>query len=916
MDFGQKLAEKESSVPIAGDRLSLALLAYKDEAPSLSEPLKFLEKNVVNPLVNHAALEPYNTIASLAKAETKNQVLPEAELLDVPRAEFLSSAWCSQTVSSGVGMILPYALAGKAVGGSLRTFGATIGAEGLTARLLKNEGIANVCGAALYDGFRPLREGESRFGNVAGGVAAFTVFGVGNHLGRNLGTGWKIAARGATGFAGADSQLLVSRYLTNGVLPAGEELLQAGVAGMAMNNLLPPVQDVVTRQLSEAKFSLGFKTPADIYANTRFGADVARSTELSLLLEQSPWAYVQKGTHNEVSTEGRGTVKLAPGKSGPEELARGLTRLGADGQHEPVYRKAAALVRAGQTEPAWEAYKQARLIEETAAHHRGQVVSHELSGRDVLRPENLALEMGAWPAPGGVSYEMRWRQEFKQFIQSDGTYRPGTALKADKPFEPSQSARPAADRSKLSEAERVALEQRDVAVGLIQDLQRAGYIAVLAGGAVRDEYRGNIPKDYDIASSATPDQMEAVFAAKNYKMELTGKQFGVVRVRINGTDFEIATLRNDGNYTDGRRPDSVKFIGSLVEDGARRDLTLNAMYQDPLTNTIYDFFGGRRDIDAKTLRSVGDPTRRFAEDYLRMMRVPRLLSTKFTDFTVAPETMDGISANSHRLAGVAAERLRDEMRLMLTGKKPLLGLDLMMDTGLMQQLLPEVAALNGPKSAQDVVWHPEGNAWQHTRLVVEGLTGQKWETVLAGLLHDIGKPDTQKDWGEGRISNHGHAEVGAKYFLDSIAGRLKLTNQETTTVHGMILNHMRMHKIQEMSPSTLRQTLNLPYIEQLIVLQHADTMATTRPDRATRSMTDYIRAKQREIASGDASQRLDAKPLIGGDVLLGLGLKQSIRMGEIIKTAMAAQQGGEFTTLEGGLKWVRENIPELRLPSN
>lgn len=913
MDSGLTLADRKSSMPGGNEGLSLALLAYKDDAPGLAEPLKFLEMNVVNPLVNHAVIEPYNTVASLAKAETKKQVLPEAKLFEVPRAEFLSTAWCSQTVSSGVGMILPYALAGKAVGGTMRTFGASIGAEGVTARLLKNEGLANVCGAALYDGLRPLREGESRLGNVAGGVAAFTVFGVGNHLGRNLGSGWKIAARGATGFAGADSQLLVSRYLTNGALPAGEELLQAGVAGMAMNNILPPVQDAMTSKLSEAKFSLGFKTPADIYANTRFGADVARSAELSLLLEQNPWAYVQKGNHNEVSTQGRGTVKLAPGRSGPEELARGLTRLGADGQQEPVYCKAADLVRSGRTEEAWEAYKQARVIEETAAHHRGQLVGNEISGRDVLKPENLALEMGAWPAPGGVSYEMRWRQEFNQFIQTNGAYRPGSTLKAGGgAFEPEQSARPPVDHTRLSDAERVALEQRDVAVSLIQDLQRAGHIAVLAGGAVRDEYRGNIPKDYDIASSATPDQMEAVFAAKGYKMELTGKQFGVVRVRINGTDFEIATLRNDGNYTDGRRPDSVKFIGSLVEDGARRDLTLNAMYQDPLTNTIYDFFGGRRDIDAKVLRSVGDPTQRFAEDYLRMMRVPRLLSTKFTDFAVAPETKDGISANSHRLAGVAAERLRDELRLMLTGKKPLLGLDLMMETGLMKQLLPEVAALTGPKSAQDVKWHPEGSVWIHTRLVVEGLTGQKWETVLAGLLHDIGKPDTQEIHGEGRISNTGHAEVGAKYFLDSIAARLKLTNQETATVHGMILNHMRMHKINEMSPSKLRQTLNLPYIEQLIALQHADSMGTTRPDRATKSMLEFIRAKQKEIAAGDPAQRLDAKPIIGGDVLLGLGLKQSVRMGEIIKTAMEAQQAGEFNTRDGGLKWVRENIPELK----
>src|SRR5262249_9916144 len=151
------------------------------------------------------------------------------------------------------------------VNGTLRGIGARIGAEGTTATILKSEMLANVAGAALYDGFRPLREGESRLGNVAGGAAAFTVFGIGNHWGRNLQGGWQIAARGATGFAGADTQLIVSRYATNGSVPKFEELMQAGIAGSFMNNILPPVQDAMTRRLSEAKFELGFSTPADRY---------------------------------------------------------------------------------------------------------------------------------------------------------------------------------------------------------------------------------------------------------------------------------------------------------------------------------------------------------------------------------------------------------------------------------------------------------------------------------------------------------------------------------------------------------------------------------------------------------------------------------------------------------------------------
>lgn len=892
------------------DALTLSLLD-ETRPTSLARPIEFAQKNILNPIVNHALLEPFNTVASLVEQEKGALQVP---LLSVPREAFLTPAWAVQTVSSGVGAVLPYAIAGKAVNGSLRFIGARCGADGATAAILKNEAISNVAGAALYDGFRPLREGESRIGNIAGGVVAFSAFGVANHFGRNLTGGWQIAARGAAGFAGADMQLLVSRYATDGSVPKFEEFVQAGVAGSVMNNILPVAQDAVSRKISEAKFNLGFSTPADRYARINFAAEMA-APELPALLAKAPWLRVQRGLHNDFSIEGNGVIKLAPGRSTVEEFTRGIARIlqSKEAPQEHTYKAAAEFVQQGNHEEAWKLFQKARALEETAAHHDGQLLANKFNGRDVLKPENLVLEMGAWPAPGGVSYEMRWRQEFQNFIETNGAYRPGKKLATAEPFVPKDAIEKPVDRSLLSESERIALEQRDVAAGLVADLQKEGYIAAFAGGAVRDEYRGIKPKDYDIATSATPEQISRIFEAKGYKLELTGQQFGVIRVRINGVDYEIATLRNDGNYTDGRRPDRVKFVPSLVEDSARRDLTCNAMFKDPLTGKIYDFFGGQRDLDAKVLRSVGDPAQRFAEDYLRMMRVPRLLSSKFVDFTVHPDTVEGLKSNAHKITGVASERLRDELRMMLIGKQPLLGLDLMMETGLMKHMLPEVAALKGSKAAQDAVWHAGGNDWQHTRLVVGNLAGKghRFETMLSGLLHKIGKPATQEDLGRGRISDKGHAEVGSRMIKD-VAGRLKLTTKELRDVQGTVLHHMDMHQIAKMSPAEVKRLLGLPYVEDLIALQHADALGTTHPDRASHSMLDFIRAKQREYATGHPSQRVDAQPIINGETLGELGIKPGKRMGEIKNAAMEAQQNGLFNSREGGLEWLRQNIAECK----
>lgn len=886
--------------------LSLSLLTEADASPGLGRPLEFAQKNFLNPLVNHAILEPYNTVASLVEREPGAL---QSRLLTVAREDFLSAGWFAQTVSSGVGAVLPYAIAGKTMNCGLRRIGATVGAEGVAAKIFKNETIANVAGAALYDGFRPLREGESRVGNIAGGAAAFTVFGIGNHWGRNLTGGWKIAGRGAAGFLGADAQLLVSRYATNGALPKAEELLQAGIAGSFMNNLLPPLQDGITRKLSEAKYNMGFSTPADRYAATHLSRELAADPTLVARLEQHPWIRVQKGLHNDFSSDGHGVIKLAPGRNGAEELVRGLARmtLSKEAPHETSYREAARLVKEGNAQQAWETFKQARAVEETAAHNQGQIAANRLGGRPVLSPENLVQEMAAWPAPGGMSFEMRWRQEFQQFMQSGGQYRPGRKFTGEKPFVPKESETKPVDRSQLSEQERVLLEQRDTAVGIVGDLQKAGFIAAFAGGAVRDEYRGVKPKDYDIATSATPEQITEVFSAKGYKLDFTGKQFGVVRVRINGVDYEIATLRNDGNYTDGRRPDAVEFVPSLVEDAARRDLTVNAMFKDPVSNLIFDFFGGRRDLDAKVLRTVGDASQRFREDYLRMPRVARLLSTKFSDFTVYPDTVEGLRTNADKISSLAAERVREEMRLMLLGKNPLMGLDLMMDTGLMKHLLPEVEALQRVPAAQEVVMHAENTGWQHTRRVVGNLAGKghRFETMLSGLFAGIGRQTALP--GEA-LPSGGHAEAGAKMFK-GIAGRLKLSNLESRDVQGTLARQSDMQKLPEMTPAEVKRVLNLPYAEDLFALQHADAMAAPR---TSQSMLDFVRAKQLEYANGHPAQRLDAQPLINGDLLITLGIKPGQRMGQIKNAALEAQMNGAFSTSEAAMEWLAKNVPEFK----
>jgi poly(A) polymerase len=444
--------------------------------------------------------------------------------------------------------------------------------------------------------------------------------------------------------------------------------------------------------------------------------------------------------------------------------------------------------------------------------------------------------------------------------------------------------------------------QRQLATELVRALQNKNHIAVFAGGSVRDEIMGKLPKDYDIATSASPDQVERLFQQMGHRVIPVGKAFGVINVVVDGREFEIATLRTDGKYIDGRRPESVQFVGSLVEDAARRDLTINAMFKDPISGQIYDYFGGRNDIANGIIRAVGNPRERFAEDNLRMMRIPRF-AARYSGFSVDPDTMAAIKSHSVSISGVSGERIREELRGILTAAEPVRGMQIMMNSGLMKEVLPEVYRLRGPKGRQDPDHHPEKTVWTHTKLVLNNLRGGSFERMMGGLLHDVGKPDTQKFWPDGGISNHGHDARGAE-ITQEIAGRLRLSSQQQGQIIDLVRLHMMMHEVQNLRPAKLTGLLERADVLDLIELQHADAHGTyaARPER---SQKEFLLAKLDELKQ---QGKLGAKPIVDGRALLAINLKPGPSFRLILDAARDAQREGEFSDGPGAERWLRENV--------
>lgn len=455
---------------------------------------------------------------------------------------------------------------------------------------------------------------------------------------------------------------------------------------------------------------------------------------------------------------------------------------------------------------------------------------------------------------------------------------------------------------------------REFARAIVLHLRKHGHEALFAGGCVRDEILGLKPKDYDVATNALPDDTEKLFtpeqlAADGWQYPNThtiavGKSFGIIVV-VCGSELkvEIATLRNDGQYSDGRRPDAVKFVTSFEADAARRDFTINAMFLDPVSGERFDFFGGEADLKAGIIRAVGDAEARIEEDKLRMLRAMRF-AARF-NFRIDRALLTAIKGQATEIRHVSAERIRQELEGLLCAAHPLIGLNYLEQTQLLVLIFPEMMYMFTDLGEQDPLWHPEGNYWNHTRLVVDGLTGSHFILMLAGLLHDIAKGVTQRRWPDGGISNHEHDEVGAE-MARVICRRLKLSNDETDRVCDLILLHMRMHKVRDLRLGKLVNLLRRPDIDDLIALQHADSQGTWRRDRSSRSHREFLRAKLHELTS-----KVHAKPLITGDMLIRMGFQPGPSFRVLKDAGLLAQNEGLFVDPAEAEAWVKANATRL-----
>lgn len=432
----------------------------------------------------------------------------------------------------------------------------------------------------------------------------------------------------------------------------------------------------------------------------------------------------------------------------------------------------------------------------------------------------------------------------------------------------------------------------DAALHVLKTLRAAGHEALLAGGCVRDFLLGLHPKDHDIATSATPDQVVGLFPGAR----TVGAHFGVVIVRHGEDHVEVATFRTDGSYRDGRRPLTVSF-STAEEDARRRDFTINGIFRDPVEDRIIDYVGGRQDLEARLLRAIGDPHLRFEEDRLRLLRAVRFAAT--LDFEIEPATWAAVQAHAGGIGDVSAERIRDELVKILLHPNRLRGFDLLVDSGLMAGVLPEILDLQGVE--QPPQWHPEGDVYVHTRLMLSLLPARvSLPLVLAVLLHDIAKPPTFTRDADGRIRFNGHDKLGAD-MSGEILRRLKFPNDVIEPVTGMVERHMTFKDVQKMRRSTLRRLMARPTFADELELHRVDCLGSN----GLLDNHEFLVAKQAEFAS----EPLLPRWLVTGADLVKAGWSPGPELGRLLTAVQNAQLEGVVTTREEALAWLGRQTP-------
>jgi poly(A) polymerase len=447
---------------------------------------------------------------------------------------------------------------------------------------------------------------------------------------------------------------------------------------------------------------------------------------------------------------------------------------------------------------------------------------------------------------------------------------------------------------------------QDAAAEIVARLRAAGHQAYFVGGCVRDLLLGREPDDYDVATSAPPALVLTLFE----KTFAVGAHFGVVLVRSKASGdeeivTEVATFRSDGAYSDGRRPDAVRFSTSPEEDVKRRDFTINGMMLDPdvlaktgkARDAVLDFVGGMKDLTTRLIRAIGFPAERFAEDKLRMLRGVRFAARFAFDLEAA--TAEAIQELAPAVSQVSRERVREELTRMLTEGRARRAFELLDATGLLAQVLLEVAKMQGVE--QPPQYHPEGDVWVHTLLLLDGLpAGCPAALAWAALLHDVGKPATFRIAPD-RIRFDGHVEVGVR-IAEEICRRLRFPNHETEQILLLIANHMRFSEVRKMKESTLKRFFRLPHFDQHLALHRLDCLSS----HGSLDLYDFARQRFETLPQEQVRPPL----LLTGKDLIEAGYLPGPQFTQMLAMAEDAQLEGTVQTRDQALAVIRERWPQ------
>jgi poly(A) polymerase len=429
----------------------------------------------------------------------------------------------------------------------------------------------------------------------------------------------------------------------------------------------------------------------------------------------------------------------------------------------------------------------------------------------------------------------------------------------------------------------------EIAIKIVRRLREAGHVAYFAGGCVRDMVRGVEPHDFDVATSATPEQIQNIFP----RTVGVGAAFGVVLVLEGDQQFEVATFRCDEAYLDGRRPSGVHF-GTPEEDAQRRDFTVNGMFFDPLGSKLIDFVGGEPDIERRIVRTIGEARHRFTEDKLRLLRCIRFATS--LGYEIEPVTFATVREMASQIGVVSAERIRDELTKIFTRANPGRGLVLLEESGLLREVLPEAAAMKGVE--QPAEFHPEGDVFEHTKLMLDAMPAVPSLTLAwAVLLHDVGKPPTFRV--AERIRFDEHDVVGAK-MSEEILRRLRFSNEEIERIVLCVAEHMRFRHVQEMRPAKVKRLLARPTFAEELELHRLDCIAS----HGSIENVEFLLKKAKEMPP----EVVKPKPLVDGRDLLAMGFTPGKLVGAVLKEIEELQLEERLESREAALAYARDRL--------